>query len=360
MNNNFILEKKECTCMFINLIVVKMLFTYPRVMIQNSGNAAWIQMIYVTLIALGIFSLVDFFYKGQDDLFDCAEKVGGKGLRIIIGLILTAVFMVNLANNMRIVPETINTVLLPNMLTMLILLLFMVAISIGAYMGIYSICRINSLFMPIAAIVMFCFLLLLLPDINKNNLFPLVGLGTEKVFGTGIRSLSVFSDIMIIYVILPSCKNRRDTKKSILYSLIIGGIVSTVILLMYALIYPYPISREFILPVYQMARIVNIGAYFQRFEAFFEFVWSIVMLLYCSFYLFIICYSFSRTFKIKFYRELIIPFVILAASIGFIPTSFIYFLSGGYVILRILMPILYVIPAFLGIAYSLKEGRLNK
>ena len=359
MNDNFFLEKKELTCTFINLIVVKMLFTYPRVMIQNSGNAAWIQMIYVTLIALGIFLFIDYFYKWQDDLFDCAEKIGGKALRVVIGLILTAVFTVNLANNMRIVPEIINTVLLPNMLTMSILLLFMVTISIGAYMGIYAICRINSLFMPIAAVVMFCFLLLLLPDINKNNLFPLVGLGTEKVFGTGIRSLSVFSDIMIIYIILPKCKNRRDTKKSIIYSLIIGGIASTVILLMYALIYPYPISREFILPVYQMARIANIGAYFQRFEAFFEFVWSIVMLLYCSFYLYIICYCFSRTFKIKFYRELIIPFVILAASIGFIPTSFIYFLSDGYFILRILTPILYVIPAFLGIVYTLKERQMK-
>ena len=63
MNDNFFLEKKELTCTFINLIVVKMLFTYPRVMIQNSGNAAWIQMIYVTLIALGIFLFIDHFFQ---------------------------------------------------------------------------------------------------------------------------------------------------------------------------------------------------------------------------------------------------------------------------------------------------------
>lgn len=359
MNDNFFLEKKELTCTFINLIIVKMLFTYPRVMIQNSGNAAWIQMIYVTAVSLGIFLFVDFFYKGQEDLFGVAEKIGGKSLRIIVGLIVCFVLIINLANNMRIVPETINTVLLPNMLTISILMLFIFAISIGAYMGIYALCRINSLFMPIAAVVMICFLILLIPDINKNNLFPLIGLGTEKVFGTGLRSLSVFSDIMIIYIILPNCKNRGDTKKSIIYSVIIGGIASTAILLMYTLIYPYPISREFILPVYQMARIANIGQYFQRFEAFFEFVWSIVMLLYCSFYLFIICTSFAKTFKIKFYRELIIPVVILAASIGFIPTNFIYFLSDGYVILRILMPILYIIPAFLGILYTLKERTMK-
>ena len=55
MNKNFQLERKELTATFINLIVVKMLFTYPRFMVINSGSAAWIEMIYVSLIALLLY-----------------------------------------------------------------------------------------------------------------------------------------------------------------------------------------------------------------------------------------------------------------------------------------------------------------
>jgi len=131
-------------------------------------------------------------------------------------------------------------------------------------------------------------------------------------------------------------------------------------LLVYTLVYPYPISGEFIIPVYQLARIVNIGHYFQRFEAFFEFTWSIAMMLYSAFYLFVICYSFSETFRIKYYKEVIIPVVLLAASLGFIPTNFVNFLSDGHEITKVIFPLLYIIPAGMGLLYMLKYRERRK
>lgn len=356
MDKHFILEKKELTCTFVNLVVAKMFFTYPRVMILNSGNAAWIQMIYVSLISFALFFIVNYFNKrsNMENIFDISERIGGKIFRIIIGLMIFAVLMVNLAMNIRIFSESIRTVLLPNTPTSMVMLFFIIAVSIGAYVGIYSICRIHSLFMPIAAVVMIGFLLMLIPDININNLFPLAGIGTQNVFITGLKSISVFSDMMIIYIIMPFCKNKRDIKKSVSYSFLISALASSAILLIYALVYPYPISSEFIIPVYQLARIVNIGQYFQRFEAFFEFTWSIAMMLYSSFYLFVICYTFTETFKTKYYKQIIIPVVLLAASMGFISQNFVDFLNDAYKLSEILYPLLYIIPIVVGLLYTIK------
>lgn len=360
MKKEFILGKKELTCTFINLIVVKMFFTYPRMMVNNSGNAAWIQMIYAAIVSFFIFLIINFLNKHSEmgNIFEIAEKTGGNFLRIVVGIVIILALTANLAVNMRIFPESVRTVLLPETPTEAIVLLYIAAISIGAYMGIYSICRIHSLFMPIVAMVMGLFFLMLIPDINIKNIFPLAGKGTYKLFIDGFSSVSLFSDMMLIYIILPFCKNKRDTKQSISYSFIISGISSVLMLLVYCLVYPYPISKEFILPVYQLARIVNIGQYFQRFDAFFEFSWSIAMMLYSSFYLFVICYAFSETFKVRYYRQLILPIVLLAACIGFVPTNFVTFLSDSYYISAIMAAIIYLVPGILGVLYGFKQKRM--
>lgn len=362
MNKNFLLEKKELTAMMINLIVVKMLFTYPRFMVINSGNAAWIEMIYVSLIALALYLFIDWLNRKTEskNIFELSQKIGGKGARIVVGIILSVVLIINLSVNIRIFSECIRTILLPNTPTSMVMLFFIIAISFGAYMGIYSLCRVHALFVPIAAIVMIGFLIMLIPDINFSNIFPLVGTGTKNVFLSGLKSISIFGDIMIIYIIAPFCKNKRDIKTSGTRAIILGGLIAGAMLLLYALIYPYPISQEFVIPVYQLARIAKVGQYFQRFEAFFEFIWSIAMMLYASLLLFVISYTFSETFETKYHRETILPMVLLSASLGFVPTNFVTLLSDGYEIYNVLFPLMFIVPAAVGGIYNYKNRESRK
>lgn len=359
MKKEAVLEKKELLCSLINLIVIKMFFTYPRMLVNNSANAAWIQLIYAGLVSLLIFFAVDFFYRHTEmkNIFEISEKIGGKPLKIVVGVVIICVLLARLGANMRIFPETIRTVLLPETPTELISLLFAAAVVFGAYMGIYAICRIHSLFIPLVGIVMLLFVLILIPDMRLNNIFPIAGAGTQKIFCTGVSAVDMFSDMMLIYIIMPFCKAERDTKISVKYAIIIGGAASAVILLVYCLVYPYPISREFVLPIYQLARIANIGQYFQRFDAFFEFSWSVAMLLYSSLYLYVICYCFAESFGLEYMRELIIPIAVLALSIGFIPTNFVTFISDSYYLLNISGVILYAVPFVIGILYSIKKRK---
>ena len=77
MKNQITLNLKEITMIMINLISVKLFFTYPKRLILNSGNAAWIQIIYVSLIMLGIFYITVFAYKrcGNKSILDLSDKI---------------------------------------------------------------------------------------------------------------------------------------------------------------------------------------------------------------------------------------------------------------------------------------------
>lgn len=356
MKNKFLLGKKELSCTLINLIIVKMLFVYPRIMVINSGNAAWIQCLYVSAISFLLYYICIKLYEkiGKISIMEACEQIGGKFLKITVGIIITAILISNIAINIRLLPESIKTVLLPLTPIELLFIVFIIAVSLGAFFGIYSICRIHALFIPVIIICLGILFLFIVPNADINNLFPIFGLGTYNLFVTGLDSLSIFSDILVLFIIMPFCENFSVAKKSGYTAMISGSVISFLIVLLYVLVYSYPTSTEFIFPSYQMTRLIKIGDFFQRVEAFFEYIWAILMLLYSTAYLFIICHIWKETFNLKYYRELILPFIIIIGGISFIPGTLMELYKLSEIVARITPSISFFIPILIALAYRIK------
>ena len=124
------LEKKETTALMITLISTKMLLTFPRIMIINSGNAAWLQAIYNALIVVLIFAVTWALQKGNKNIIHLAEMSGGKTLKIIVGVVVFVVLIINFMPIIRIFPETVKVVLLQDFNVNLIIAVFLFSIGI--------------------------------------------------------------------------------------------------------------------------------------------------------------------------------------------------------------------------------------
>ena len=361
MENKFYLGKKELLCVLINLFTVKMLFTYPRNMVILSGNAAWIQCIFVSLISFFIYMITIKLYEklGKINIIQACEKTGGKTLKIIVGLIISVILFSNLSITTRSFPESIKIVLLPLTPIKLLILVFLVISAIGSFMGIYSIGRIHSLFIPIVGIIMLLFAFLLIPYADINNIFPILGTGTQNVFLYGLESISIFQDLIVLFILMPLCENFNQIKKSSKTAIIISATVSTTIILLYNLIYSYPASSEFLFPVYNMTRLIRIGDFFQRLEAFFEFIWSISIFLYSSTYIFAICYLWKEIFDLKYYKPLILPVTIIIGALSFVPSSMVDLLLAGEFIAKVSMPVAFLIPIIISLSYRIKNRKLS-
>lgn len=74
------IDRKKMTTLLINVISVKMFLTFPKVMIINSGNAAWIECIYNTLIVIGLFWITTKLYRSNKNIIQLAEMTGKKWL----------------------------------------------------------------------------------------------------------------------------------------------------------------------------------------------------------------------------------------------------------------------------------------
>ena len=354
-------EQKKLTSLLVNAILVKMLFSFPRSVVVRSGSAAWIQVIYMSLIMLLIFFITTKIYEkaGMQDVVSLSGKIGGKGLRIAVGIILILVLGLNMAVNIRFFPESVNEILLPETPMEVILLLFAICIAFGAYMGIDSIARIHAIFLPVAALFFLFFLILLLPHLEVTNMYPILGTGTYNIFAGGLEEMRMFADIILLNVLLPFCKNRKEAMASGYRAIIISGIIGTLITGMYVMTFPYPASTVFITPLYMMSRLLRIGRYFQRLEAFFEFIWSIAMLLYASLYLFAICHIWKETFQLRYYRPVIFPMVTLIVMLSLVPATIVELYNTNFVSKWIIYPLAFVLPVAVGILYRVKARRQN-
>lgn len=343
------IQKKEMTTLLINVISTKMLLTFPKIMIIDSGNSAWLQAIYNTIVIFLVFWITIFFYRGNKNMIELAEKFGGKWLKIPVGLLVFIVLMINSASIIRIFPETIKMVLLQDFRVEFIIVAFLIAIGIGAYIGIESIGKINRMFMPIAATVFLVFLLLLLPYYRFENILPIFGEGYKSIFIRGFNTISLFSDLILLNILLPHCENLNEAKESGQKAIIISGVIALLILLSYCLIFPYPVSKDFMIPVYQMSRIIHLSSFFSRFEALFQFIWSILMLLYAAIYIYSMSYVWQTTFSLKDYKPLIFPIVLIIGVIGMIPGSVLDLIKAERIENIIVYPVAFLLPIIFGI-----------
>ena len=343
-----LIGKKEFSSMLITLMSVKLLLSYPLNFIKNSGNAAWIQMIFVTLICLLIFKVTTMLYEKKINIIELAGIHGNKAVRITVGLLIFIALFLNMVSVMRIFPESVKIVLLPDVETDIIIGVCALTVFIGAILGIESSVRINYIFLSICGILLVAFLLLLLPYYKIENILPLLGNGGTNIFLKGINGLSVFSDIIVLNILLAYSKNIKEARDSGYRAIIISGTVGVLTTLIYGLIYPYPVSENFILPMYQITRMINLSSFFNRFEALFQFIWSILVFLYGTIYVYMLCFVWQTTFGLKYIRPLFLPVVLLVSAVALIPQSIMDANNMEKIFENISYPIAFLLPIIIG------------
>jgi hypothetical protein len=79
--------------------------------------------------------------------------------------------------------------------------------------------------------------------------------------------------------------------------------------------------------MYQMARLITYGRFFQRIESVFVFIWATAALMYLTVNFYFMVYIFSRIFDMKYLRPLIMPCAIIVFSTAFVPQNLISVLN---------------------------------
>ena len=322
-SSNIVFGRWGMTAVLINTICTQIFLNFPRTMAEVGGSAGWILALYISIIAFIFISLIIALYSNFQgkDLLDISEYLGGNILRIIVGLIIIADITFAVTIILREFGEDMKVIALTTSPISFVTLFFVVGMIFSAYLGIEAVVRLHSIAVPIIIVGFFTILIGVSPYYDITNIMPILGSGIYPIFGSGILKVSAYSGLIVLFILAPFIKTHKDFKASGYTAVGISTFFLVVSSLVYSLVFPYPTTTESFLPIYQLARIINYGRFFQRVEAIFVLTWATSALLYLGGGFFYIIYIFKKTFNLQYHKPLIIPFAILIFTLSLIPPS---------------------------------------
>lgn len=342
----------ETVSILITAICTKIFINSPRLMAEIGGSGGWVLMLYISILAILFFIIISKLYRDFEgmDIVDLGEYVAGNTGRIITGLLVIIYLFSIICMVMREFSEDVKIISLQSSPISFVIVFFLLGIVAGAYFGIESIARIHALVVPVI-IIGFIFVILGAAEYyDLSKITPVLGTGAADIFGRGFLKVSQFAELFLLFLLFPFIKKFNNFKKNGFKALIISSVFLVSSSLAYLLVFAYPNATESFLPFYQLARLINYGKFLQRGESLFMLIWGFAALLYLSTGFFFMVYIFKKTFKLAYYKPLILSLAILIftcslltpnliSTINFESTyirSFAGFLTFGFTIILLI------------------------
>ena len=355
--------KAEAIFMLVNSMSIQLFLGLPRRMCDAGGTAGWMIPLYTLIFALVSFFFISKLYSVFEgkDIIDIAEIAGGNIGRVIVGITFIGSYILVLSVLLRIFGEDIKIFALNQSPLSFVIMFFIIVMVVASYVGIESIARINVIIVPVAAIPFLIVVMGNLDFMDFSKALPIFGNGPYKIFVEELSRVSIYSAFSLIFFLVPFIGKIKDFKKIGYSSLIIGGTVLTLGTFIYILVVPYPTSTEYFIPYLHLARYVSYRRFFQRIESIFILMWTLSAFSYLSSGLYILLIVIKKTFKLEYYRPLIIPISVILFTLCFMPNSLMYtVVIEGEVIRRFAWIITFAVPLLVLIVARLvkrkKEG----
>ncbi len=307
----------ESITVLVNLIFVQVLLSYPQDMAVFGGSAGWMIPVVSTFMVLIYFSVIAALYKnvGSMDLLDISQRVGGRVFMVIMGFLTAGFLFFELSAGLGGFSQTLKMISLDKSPLGFVEILFLLGIICCAYYGIEAVARISAFLLP-AVIVGFLLITIgVIPQFKINNLLPILGNGYMPVVRGSLYKLSVFSPLLLLFFLVPFFKSRYIKRVGYM-TILISGLLLSWATLSFLLLYPYQISADNKVPVFQMAKHIEFGNFIQRIESVFVLVCSISSLLYLGVIFTFITHILKKTLSLKKSRPIILPLAILALTLS--------------------------------------------
>ncbi|MBQ3022282.1 MAG: GerAB/ArcD/ProY family transporter [Clostridia bacterium] len=261
-----------CSC----AILSKYLVILPEYMVKLVGNAAWLDVFAKCAIASISLLFVLWLYKPfapmcLSETFSLACGEGGKIFFSYIYVISLTIFNALL---LRLLVEALGTVMATTAPDEFFALFILVPVFVAAYSGTRATINLSAIIFPLLVVTIITVVLALIPHYRVENLFPILGTSTKNLMrGIFVKHFG-FPETILLFFFAPMLENYKNIKRAGLLTFLIVALISVSFTLAYCLTVPYPASKNFFLPFYQMTRMIKSGAFLQRLEPIVVFVWT--------------------------------------------------------------------------------------
>lgn len=322
--NNSRISVPEAISVILIVLVAHTLVSLPKSLLNVTGSATIINLLYVGIIMFFLVLLIVKLFKsfaGQD-IVDIANFIGGPVFQKIVGMIFIFYFIFSSSILLRNFCECLKTVYYPMTSLFFILLTFIIALCISNNFSFSVTTKINLIILPIIFVSILFIFFANNQNLSFENMTPILGNGLFDTFVTGLGNLGAFGGIVFLYFIPPYLKDPKKFKRIAMISIGLSIIYLIICVAIILLTFTFLLKVDEIMPLYSAARYIEFGSFFQRLESILLLIWIIGMACYFSITLHITMNIFKKITNIRNSKPLLIHFALLMLSISLLPSNY--------------------------------------
>ncbi|MCW2279074.1 GerAB/ArcD/ProY family transporter [Heliophilum fasciatum] len=317
----------------------------PRLYATDGGSALWLMPFIIFLFLIPVLWMIVHLYKNYPDqsLVQIIGRLWGPWAQPLAGLFFCVFFVIFTGLFLRQFSVMINVSMLATSQPSVTILPLLLAGIIGALQGPQIISRTNWVLMPLNLGIFLIMIAASLRTATPVYIAPLLGPGIDLLLWRSFLRTPTLLDILIIPVLFPFFRQLSHCRMSTWYGLGFVVFMYSLGLLAFGMNFPAEASSDIAFPLFQLARNISIGRFFQRLEVLFVVVWVILSLLKVMLSLYAAAACFSHGIGAPYYRPYIWPMAVLIYTVAFIPVNYLVALHWEWNYLRNAMAPVFVL-----------------
>lgn len=186
-------ETKLGTYQAISIIVTVMIshiiLNLPNHLINETGSATILNIVYVFVISLIIFAIAIKILKlfPNNDIVDICEYAGGKVIKNIFSFLICIYLSIISGFVIRILSESLVLIYFPNIDLEIVILIFIAITAFLNVFGFKAIARITVIILPVILIAMVVIFISSISEFIPQRALPILGYGVPQTFLYGLR-----------------------------------------------------------------------------------------------------------------------------------------------------------------------------
>lgn len=321
MNNK--IGNFEAIALVVIVIIAHILSNLPQTLLHSTNSATALNIIYISLLIFAVCFIICKIFKNfpSSDILDISEFLGGKPLKITLGVAYIIYLMIIVSLLIRNFSDSVNLICLNTSHSSTIILVFIFVAIILNKFGFKTIIKCNLIILPLVLLSLLVIFFSTIDEFTIQRFFPILGNGFNDTFILGATNIFSFSGIIILYFIMPLLNNPNSYKKISFISIILSSVYLLLSVITLLLVIPMISSAESTLSLYLAAREVEFGHFIQRVDTIFILIWMLSMFSYFSIILSYILFIFKKIFNTEHSKPLVYCFSALIFTISLIPKN---------------------------------------
>jgi spore germination protein KB len=297
--------------MYATVVATAILYI-PFITAQHAGRDLWISPIWGSLSGFLIVFIIVKLYRlyPQKNLIEYSELILGKPLGKIIGFLYLFFLLHDSAIAFREYGEFIVSAFLHKTPMIIVTGSILVSSAIAVHGGIATVGKCAVLFIPLVLTLYILIYIFLLPDLNVKNLLPIIQYGWMPSIKGSLAPLSWLSQFSLMTFLLPFLTNQKNAMRWGMFSVI--ACVLTMIFINLGNLFLFGrIITNIQFPVFEAARFISIGSFFEHIESIVIAVWVLGGFVQLSSFFYMLVLGTSQWLVLPSYKQMVLPVGIL-------------------------------------------------